>query len=55
MDSPAKLIECSRTAQLLDGTFGGPFNEVRMQQIESQLTSMVHEQGWLDADTTSND
>jgi hypothetical protein len=49
------LIEWPLTASLLDGTFGGPFNEARMQQIESPLTSMAHEQGWLDTDTTSND
>jgi hypothetical protein len=55
MDSPAMLIDWPRKASLLDGTFGDPFNEARLQQIESPLTSMAHQQGGLDADTTSND
>lgn len=39
---------------VLTSVSGGPFNEARVQQIETQLTSIAHEQGWLDAETTSD-
>ncbi|MCX6857805.1 MAG: BamA/TamA family outer membrane protein [Verrucomicrobia bacterium] len=38
---------------VLSDVTGGPFNEARVQQIESQLTSIAQEQGWLDAAMTS--
>ena len=50
--APPQLEKACR--EILASVSGGPFNEARVQQIESQLTSIAHEQGWLDADTTSN-
>lgn len=50
--SPPQLEKACR--EIVASVSGGPFNEARVQQIESQLTSIAHEQGWLDADTTSN-
>jgi outer membrane protein assembly factor BamA len=50
--APPQLEKACR--EVLASVSGGPFNEARVQQIESQLTSLAHEQGWLDADTTSN-
>lgn len=50
--APPQIDKACR--EVLGSVSGGPFNEARVQQIETQLTSIAHEQGWLDAETTSD-
>mgnify|MGYP001157934949 CR=1 FL=1 len=50
--APAEL---QKQAQEIIATAGaGPFNEARVQQIENRLSSLLHEHGWLDAQTLSD-
>jgi outer membrane protein assembly complex protein YaeT len=51
--SGAPPVLMKRAHEIIAAVNGGPFNEARVQQIETQLTSLAHEAGWLDAETTS--
>lgn len=50
--APPQIEKACR--DVLTSVSSGPFNEARVQQIETQLTSIAQEQGWLDAETTSD-
>jgi outer membrane protein assembly complex protein YaeT len=49
--APPELMK--RAHEIVSLAKGGPFNEARVQQIETQLTALAQESGWLDAETTS--
>ena len=48
-----KLLE-KKSNVVLQTVAGGPFNEARVQQIETQLNSLAKEAGWLDSETTAD-
>lgn len=52
-DGAPKELE-KKTQAVIQTVAGGPFNEARVQQIETQLTSIAKESGWLDAETTAD-
>ncbi|MEQ1751257.1 MAG: BamA/TamA family outer membrane protein [Prosthecobacter sp.] len=47
------LLEKSSN-EVIQSVTGGPFNEARVQQIETQLNSRAKEYGWLDAETSAD-
>ncbi|GEP40828.1 outer membrane protein [Brevifollis gellanilyticus] len=43
-----------KALEIVASVKGGPFNEAKVQQIETRLSSLAQEAGWLDAQATSN-